>query len=471
MGTTNETIEALGTLTWDTIKEFMMRIAGVVYIVDDADVVKRLVLEAECCLFHTPTVVYIVGDGAVFTDLMDTTTAVLSLVGGELTIRPSGSFGEKDFLQFYFQSWMDYDPAQGENQTIQFAGHAYVATEDVIYTVHRAAIADMEWRATTPDDPVFGQFSVLENSWVWTEPYVDRLVLLSRYWVREWWDPNNERHWNLDRVMDWMRAGELDDVNLAVLLRTAADRLSGVSKEQLEQAARELDAIPGTSCTAGCGADPYVFPVVGPPIKLPNHYALYRMYQDRSVFVDAEVDRRTVDGLEPGALSCGATPVRTGYYITRLRSAQWTVDTTSAACLDRPDLPWENAVAPGRSGDIPTELGGIIHGAYRSRTLRVSPVVRIEIRVYENPQILNAFVWSVPPRSDGRVDGLVYRNYTPSQYVSSGKYLDTPFIPRPKGPPRLLVKTIVGHGEVAESVTHAHLFNAMFRGGSGRYTT
>ena len=57
---------------------------------------------------------------------------------------------------------------------------------------------------------------------------------------------------------------------------------------------------------------------------------------------------------------------------------------------------------------------------------------------------------------------MVYRNYTPKQYVSSGKRLHHPFIHRKPGPPRTCSKTIVGPGEIPASVTHPCLFGAMF---------
>ena len=41
--------------------------------------------------------------------------------------------------------------------------------------------------------------------------------------------------------------------------------------------------------TACAGADPYVFPCLGPAVKLPNVPAIYRLYQDATVIINARV--------------------------------------------------------------------------------------------------------------------------------------------------------------------------------------
>jgi hypothetical protein len=42
---------------------------------------------------------------------------------------------------------------------------------------------------------------------------------------------------------------------------------------------------------AQAGGDPYLYPLCGPPVKLPNTYGLYRLYQDGAVQINAEVSR------------------------------------------------------------------------------------------------------------------------------------------------------------------------------------
>ena len=78
----------------------------------------------------------------------------------------------------------------------------------------------------------------------------------------------------------------------------------------------QTDALVST----GSAADPYIFQVCGPPVKVPDEYGMYRMYQHREsgVYVGIVVDKRDVL-LHPSACtSSGEKPVRWGYYITSL---------------------------------------------------------------------------------------------------------------------------------------------------------
>jgi outer membrane murein-binding lipoprotein Lpp len=62
---------------------------------------------------------------------------------------------------------------------------------------------------------------------------------------------------------------------------------------------REITLIWGTvtiivsAYTASAGGDPYIFPCIGPPVKLPNVPAIYRLYQDTSVIINATVEPAT----------------------------------------------------------------------------------------------------------------------------------------------------------------------------------
>jgi len=42
---------------------------------------------------------------------------------------------------------------------------------------------------------------------------------------------------------------------------------------------------------ASAGDDPYIYPLVGPPLKLPNADRIYRLYEDARVVINAEVAR------------------------------------------------------------------------------------------------------------------------------------------------------------------------------------
>ena len=216
----------------------------------------------------------------------------------------------------------------------------------------------------------------------------------------------------------------------------------------------------------GVGADPYLFPITGPILKLPNTSAMYRMYQhrDAQVFVDIHVHHRDI--LIPHSLTDDdSVPVRAGFYVTQIschdlkNHTSWDLDTTTTDCFTDPGLPWADTDA-NTTVDV---FGSIIDGTFRSRTLWTGTTARLEVRIYTNPQILNAFVLHVPPQAEGQIDGMVYRNYKPTQYVSSGKHLRRPFIHRKPGRPRTCSKTIVGPGEIPLSVTNPHLFGTVFR--------
>ena len=143
-----------------------------------------------------------------------------------------------------------------------------------------------------------------------------------------------------------------------------------------------------------------------------------------------------------------------------------TFDLWDTSCFERTDIPWVNEVQTGVSSSTSSELGGIIHGTYQSRTLWFDNCNKIEVRIYDNKQILNALVWTLPSYSPGFVDGLLYKNYRPKIFDSSGKHKKNPFIPVPTktGGHRILTtKSIVGHREESASVLQPTLFNKMFQ--------
>jgi hypothetical protein len=260
--------------------------------------------------------------------------------------------------------------------------------------------------------------------------------------------------------------------NVSIIVQTQEDGQILLNKgvtSMLTVGDLETTILPTTPMlSGGVGADPYVFPIEGPNLKLPDVTAMYRMYQHRTaqVFVDIHVGHRVVEfSTPPKCLEDGSKVVAGGFYITRLSchdrksTGSWSLDVTNADCFNDPNLPWTDTGVCSAS----SVLGGILHGSYRSRTLWAGTTARVEVRIYDNPQILNAFVLYVPPQADGEIDGLVYRNYKPKQYVSSGKRLHRPFIHRKPGSPLTCSKTIVGRGEIPSSVTQPCLFGAMFR--------
>lgn len=219
--------------------------------------------------------------------------------------------------------------------------------------------------------------------------------------------------------------------------------------------------------TAVSAGDPYIFPVEGPPLKLPNP-TMYRMFQHRptGTYIDAVVDTLST-GLPPRTVD-GGVAVDKGYFITRLRVRGTTpldIDTTTVRTLHRTDLPWTTGVCRGTICQGDPSMGGIFHGSYRSRTLAVDGLAEVELRLFDNPQILNGLLWKVPPHSC-ETGGLVYANYRPTLFDSGGKRRDMPFIPLP-GHGRLFTqKALVGHGEIPESVYTPLTFHQHFGGGT-----
>jgi hypothetical protein len=231
--------------------------------------------------------------------------------------------------------------------------------------------------------------------------------------------------------------------------------------------------------TASAAADPYIFPVDGPPVKLPNAPGRYRMFQDKRTgfFVDVDVDfvpevhQWILEQQKHGKTrNDWSNPVNDGYYLTKCTinsgtstSTKIELDLRDAKCFDQEDIPWSDSTTrTGISSTVSQELGGIIHGTYQSRSLRFGGN-SVEVRIYDNKQILNALVWTLPSYSPGIIDGLLYKNYRPKLFETSGKFKNTPFIPLPVTGRLLINKSIVGHKEIASSVMKPDLFTAMFQ--------
>lgn len=220
---------------------------------------------------------------------------------------------------------------------------------------------------------------------------------------------------------------------------------------------------------ATIGGDPYLFPCSGPPIKLPNKYGAYRMYQNRTkgIFVDATVDQVDLTGRIGAGKLDWAKPVSKGYYITKLtihdRGEPVVLDLgldsefleTEDACLK-----WCGEQLHEARPDKKEAMTEVLYGSYCCRTLQLSDGARLELRKYRNAQIMNGMCWTLPPRQEGLVDGLVYRNVRPKYFDVSGKKRGVRFVDLPPEP-HLVTKCLVAKGEVQASVLHAELFNQL----------
>lgn len=220
--------------------------------------------------------------------------------------------------------------------------------------------------------------------------------------------------------------------------------------------------------TASIGGDPYLFPVSGPPVKIPNVFGRYRLLHlcTLGLYCDVIVDKQDIQMPKyPTSLDRWSTVIERGHFITKclLNSTdgpKLVLDVTNAELFNRNDVPWVTGTAYV-GDDCTTYMGNILAGRYVSRTLVLPARVGfLEIRIYSNPQITNALVWTIPTRCEG-IGGLLYQNYRPKIFESSTKWLDVPYF-EPTGKRLLQSRSIVHHGEVPESVTCPRLFTRMF---------
>jgi len=148
------------------------------------------------------------------------------------------------------------------------------------------------------------------------------------------------------------------------------------------------------------------------------------------VFVDVTVAQLSLDLLNENIHHL--QPVSVGYYVTSVYidtpHLVHTLDIRSVACLQTPDLPWDNDQTVNQSMEYSTELGGIVLGTYRSRTLRLGQGAFVDVRIYDNPQIVNALVWYVPRHIPKCTGGLVYNDRRVSAYITRrrGRFLTPP---------------------------------------------
>ena len=213
---------------------------------------------------------------------------------------------------------------------------------------------------------------------------------------------------------------------------------------------------------AGVGGDPYLMPLQGPPIKLPNCSDTYRLLHapQLGLVVNAEVSRATPAQRKKlraqiAARDCGGlVPVDDGFYLSRLwiqcESNAYQIDLHKGATeLLRADLPW-GSVHMGSS------RRGLVQGKYLSRSLRLSDSMRLEVRFYANAQVQNEL--RLVARGPVRGDGLLLRNYRPKLFRLN-QLQDTSVLRRRRGRMRTQ-KCPVAQGEHRDSVLFPQYFGA-----------
>ena len=249
---------------------------------------------------------------------------------------------------------------------------------------------------------------------------------------------------------------------------------SSITKNETGTFTILLDNVPvkiepetATTSSATTG-DPYIYPVDGPITKLPNQPGMYRVFQHkhRGTYVDIKVDEMKLPPSDDyKATLSWADPIDQGYYIQEIHIHKGNgkidiVDVTDSKCFGRIELPWTSRVKTGIATQDTEDMGGMFEGTYESRVLNIDDVGKVEIRIFDNKQIRNGMIWHLPEKSD-HVDGLVYKNYKPKLFETSGKNHGNPYIKLPNK--RVLTnRSIVGHNEVAMSVKQPTLFKQIY---------
>ena len=209
---------------------------------------------------------------------------------------------------------------------------------------------------------------------------------------------------------------------------------------------------------ASTGGDPYVKPIDGPIVKLPNTPNMYRMLQSQGVTINMKVDSVNID-IDPDLCPVNTTTSKHGYFYTEL----YINDNGQIISLDLQNhadtiadesgsVPWSGPITVGETDDI-------YCGEYRERPLKLSNHITIYIRSYTNPQVQNGIALACPPSLD--LDGLLVRNYRPKLFMLNTMDDIKPVKIVSKRP--LTKASIVKQGEIRDSILHMSLFNKMFR--------
>ena len=163
--------------------------------------------------------------------------------------------------------------------------------------------------------------------------------------------------------------------------------------------------------------------------------------------INAEVDHISL--VDHPILPAGA--VNEGFFFTRL------VVIRDKKIVHDLDL----TVAPDGSGAKGYNDGdGPISGTYVSNQYQLPETIQLEVRHYENPQVLNEILIHVP--STYIFDGLMFQNYR-HKYFSLYNLNDQTIKRVPQHTQRVTTeKGIINKGEITDSVLHTRLHQIMF---------
>lgn len=214
--------------------------------------------------------------------------------------------------------------------------------------------------------------------------------------------------------------------------------------------------------SASVNGDPYIKPVTGPIIKIPNHYDIYRLLQNVStgMIVNVEVGPISDLDVDNNVTMDGIRPILEGYFMTKLAFRTHTggplvvLDLESPTVFeDRDDIGW---CGPKFEESI---KDGPAIGNYTARTIRLDSTTTLDVQKFDNLQIRSGVDLSFP----NGCQGLVLHNYRPELWsIKSNNLVDVGMMSEPSGKRILTQKGIVGQWEVPESINEPRLFVRMF---------
>jgi hypothetical protein len=209
--------------------------------------------------------------------------------------------------------------------------------------------------------------------------------------------------------------------------------------------------------TASAGGDPYVYPISGPPVKLPNMSASYRLYQDSTYIVNGTVSRaseRIQSEINSVVEHTGLQAVSSeAFFFSVLRtihvpSGEWFEIDLESKCTTMSSPGAKTMFVVGELELQNTHYAfepdcdkGRSHVSF---PIRLGPSTIVHIMFSRNPQVRNGLSLTT---STTNADGLLLCNYRPKLFQISSHLYDKP-VTIPTGYRRVLTKRgVTGHQE------------------------
>ena len=215
---------------------------------------------------------------------------------------------------------------------------------------------------------------------------------------------------------------------------------------------------PYYSDSACAGADPYVFPCLGPAVKLPNVPAMYRLYQDATIIINARVaPASTVAREQIAAAACALAeselfvPVTAeAFFFSELYIA--TVDHQHHVHADLVHKKIQSTTSFFTVGapfvdTSPQRAYETINNDTMSRvSVRIQwPGMSTTLTFSRNPQVRNGI--SLTGMHPGRSMGLLVRNYRPKLFALARLTDTRPVVLHPRHRRTTTQRGVAGHRE------------------------